>query len=113
MIDQLSGHRIESPGMPGMAAADARASEPASTRDAVPLDRLEPVFRARRMKPTARSEHRADRDLIQADQHPQNKLHPRDHSSNRISSSRSAQLLPRKGGAACTWTTRSRAGSGG
>jgi len=96
-----------------MATAHAPAREPGSPRGSVPLDRFQSIVRARRMKPAARSEHRTERELIHADQYPQHRFHPRDHSSNRITSSRSARLSPRGGGAACTWTTISRAGSGG
>lgn len=109
-----SGHWVDAPGMPRMAPAHAPASEPGPACGPVLADRLEPVVRARRVKPAARSKQRAYRELIGTDQYPQHRFHPRDHSSNRISSSRSAWRSARAGGgAACTWTTTSRPGSGG
>src|SRR5215475_7365393 len=61
-------HRIEASGVPGMAAGESRQREPPALDDTEALNRLERVLRAARVETAARTQQRAQRPLIGANQ---------------------------------------------
>lgn len=68
---KISGNRIIPARMPWVAAANSPHSQPQASEQTMATQRLHGVLRATRVKPAAIAQHRADCQLVGADQHQQ------------------------------------------
>src|SRR5882724_10198356 len=68
-------HRIESAGMPWMAAANTFDCHPAAAEEAKALESFDRIARAGWIKSASRTEQRTDRPLIDPDQDCQDEAH--------------------------------------